>query len=69
MGRINKKEMKILIEQLQNVINDAAMETEKERKKEEEENSTFRRRHQKKNTVHWKYFNSTGWFILKVIFS
>ncbi len=60
IGRINNKEMKSLIEQLQNVINDADMETEKERKEEEEENRTFGRQYRKKKANHWRYFNSTG---------
>ncbi len=51
IGRINEKGMKILIEQLQNVINDAEIE-------KEEENRRFSEQYQRKKADHWKYFNS-----------
>ncbi len=63
IGHIDGKEMKMLIKQLEIVIADAAVKTEKENRQLSE-----RDRKKRARASHWKYIDSSGSFMIEMKF-
>jgi hypothetical protein len=63
IGRIDGKEMKMLIKQLEILIADAAVKAEKQNRNLSEQDRKKRAR-----ASHWKYIDSTGSFMIETKF-